>query len=87
MKRQQSPEYKNAIKVAKRISITILCCLPVLWLFSYYTRKIINTDFLQIVSFVVIMGLAVLVEEIVARKKEKKKQEQQMFETKKDNWK
>ena len=50
--------FKNAMKVAKRITLTILCCVPVL------------------------MAVAVVAEEIIARAKEAKKKEE--VETKRD---
>ena len=80
---QQNETYKRAMKVAKRITITMLCCLPVLIIFSYLTWGILN-DFWQIFCFIVIMGIAVAIVEIVARDKERKKQEEAQFETKKD---
>ena len=67
--------YKNVMKVAKRIAITILCCLPFLGVFGYLTRNIITSDFLQIVCFVIIMGATVAIEEIIVRNKEKKEQD------------
>ena len=74
--------FKNAMKVAKRITLTILCCVPVLVLFGYFTRKVITSDALQIVCFMVIMAVAVVAEEIIARAKEAKKKEE--VETKRD---
>ena len=76
--------YKNAIKVAKRIAITILCCIPALILFGYFTRNVIKSNALQIVCFMLIMGIAVAVVEVIARAKEKAKAEQDMVEPKKD---
>ena len=67
--------YKNAIKIAKRIAITILCCIPVLIIFAYLTRNIIKYNGVQILCFMLIMGVAVLIVEIVARRKEKVKLE------------
>lgn len=80
--RNRDEAYKNIMKVAKRIAITILCCVPVMGIFAYLTRNIITADALQIVCFMLIMGVAVAVEEIVVRKKEKQKEE--IVETKKD---
>lgn len=74
--------YKNTLKVAKRIAITILCCVPVLIIFGYLTRKVITSDVVQVLCFVMIMGIAVAVEEIIVRTKEKAKSEE--IETKKD---
>ena len=76
--------YKNIMKVAKRIGITILCCVPVMIVFWYLTRNVITSDALQIVCFTLIMGIAVLIEELVVRAKEKRKAEQDMIESKKD---
>ena len=72
----------NIMKVAKRIAITVLCCVPVLIIFGYLTRNVIKSSTLQIVCFMLIMGVAVAVEEIVARAKEKKQKEE--VETKRD---
>ena len=74
--------FKNIVKVAKRIAITILCCVPIMGVFSYFTRNIIKSDALQITCFVIIMGIAVAVVEVIARAKEKAKAEE--VETKKD---
>lgn len=82
--RQQNETFKSAMKVAKRIAITILCCIPVMWIFGYLTRNIITSDALQVVCFMVIMGTAVAVEEVVARKIIKRKEAMAELETKKD---
>ena len=74
--------YKYAVKVIKRIAITILCCVPVMIIFGYLTRNAITSNALQIVCFMLIMGIAVAVEEVVARAKEKKQKEE--IETKRD---
>ena len=75
---------KNAMKVAKRITITILICIPFLIVFAYLTRNVITSDALQIVCFIVVMAVAVLVEEIIVRKNEKRKAALQEIEGKKD---
>ena len=84
MKRVNSRDeaYKNAIKVAKRIAITMLCCIPFMIVFAYLTRKVITTNWLQILCFMLIMGIAVAVVEVVARAKEKQRAEE--IETKRD---
>ena len=76
--------YKAVLKVAKRIAITILCCLPVMIVFGYLTRKVITSNVVQILCFMLIMGVAVTVVEVVARAKEKAKAEQEIVEPKKD---
>ena len=81
---QQNEVYKSAMKVAKRIAVTILCCMPVLLVFGYLTRNIITSDALQVVCFVIIMGIAVAIVEVVARNREQRKQAMEQFETKKD---
>ena len=72
----------NMMKVAKRIAITILCCVPVMIIFGYLTRNVIKSNALQIVCFMLIMGVAVAVVEVIARAKEKAKSEE--IETKRD---
>ena len=74
--------FKNMMKVAKRIAITVLCCVPVIIIFGYLTRNVITANWLQILCFTSIMGVAVLIEEIVVRSKEKQKAEE--VETKRD---
>ena len=76
--------YKQILKVAKRIGITVLCCIPSLILFGYFTRNVIKSDALQIVCFMLIMGIAVAVVEVIARTKEKAKAAQDIVEPKKD---
>ncbi len=73
MRNTQNEQFERAFKVAKRIGITMLCCLPVLIAFAYLTRRVIKSSALQILCFVLIMGVVVLIEEIIARKKEKRK--------------
>lgn len=89
MKRQteQQDTFNKIMKVGKRIAITILCCVPVLVLFGYYTQNIIKDSWLQIICFMAIMGVAVLIVELIARKREKKKQAQNLLNDKKDVWK
>ena len=74
--------YTHAIKVAKRIGITILCCVPIMIIFGYLTRKVITSDVAQVLCFMLIMGIAVAVVEVIARAKEKKQKEE--LETKRD---
>ena len=76
--------YKAAFKVAKRIAITILCCVPVMIIFGYLTRKVITSNVVQILCFMFIMAVGVTVVELIARAKEKAKKEQEMVEPKKD---
>lgn len=63
--------FKKSMKVAKRVALTLICCLPVLVIFAYLTRNVIKYNGVQIICFMVIMSVAVLIVEIVARKKEK----------------
>ncbi len=70
--RQQA--YHDAMKTAKRIAITMLCCLPVLIIFAFLMRNIITNNAIQILCFVLIMGVVVLVEELIYRKAKKKKE-------------
>ena len=74
--------YRNIMKVGKRVALTILCCVPIMIVFGYLTRNIITSNALQIVCFMLIMGIAVAIVEVVARAKEKAKAEE--VETKRD---
>ena len=65
----------NAMKVGKRIAITILVCIPFLILFAYFTKDIITSNVAQVLIFIAVMGVAVLLEEIIVRKREKAKKE------------
>ena len=75
----------KALKVGKRIAITILICIPFLILFAYYTRNIITADWAQILIFMVIMGLAVTIEELVAKRKEQKKEAEEILKEPKED--
>lgn len=74
--------YKSALKVAKRIAITILCCIPFILVFAYLTRRVITSNVVQVLCFMLIMGVVVAVEEVIARRKEKQKELE--VETKRD---
>ena len=76
--------FRRAKKLVKRISITILCCIPFILIFAYLTRNVITSDAAQIVCFIAIMGGAVAVVEPIARAREKKKAEQAQVEPKRD---
>ena len=76
--------FKNSLKVAKRIAITILCCIPVIFIFAYLTRKVITSNAVQIICFMAIMAVAVIAEEVVVRAKIAKQKEQEMVEPKRD---
>ena len=81
---QPNPVFKAAMKVAKRIAITVLCCIPVMIIFAYLTRFVITQSWLQILCFMLIMSVAIVCEEIIARAIIKKKAEEAILETKKD---
>ena len=63
---------ENTIKKVKRIAWTIVCCIPVIVAFGYLTRNVITENSLQILCFVIIFGLAVLIEELIYSKRQKK---------------
>lgn len=71
MRDNRNEVYDNAMKVAKRIAITMLCCVPFLLVFAYLMRNIITSNGLQIFLFVLIMGVVVLIEELLVRRKNK----------------
>ncbi len=76
--------YKNAVKVAKRIAITVLCCIPVMLLIAYLLRTVITSRLVLVLFFVAFMGIAVLLEEIVVRKREKLLKEEKELHKSKD---
>ena len=79
-------EYINGVKkVAKRMVITMFACIPVLILFGYFTRNIITNRALIILSFVLIMGVAILLEELISRRVEKKKAKEPTIEKSKED--
>lgn len=82
MRDNRDEVYDNAMKVAKRIAITMLCCVPFLLVFAYLMRNVITSSGLQIFIFVLIMGVAVLIEELIVRRK--KRRESKVEEDKKD---
>ncbi len=77
---QMNEMMSSVMRVAKRIAITILCCIPFLIVLGYLTRNVITNDFLQGLMFVAIMGISVLIVEIVARAREKKKKTNQILD-------
>lgn len=78
----RNQEINSIMKVAKRIAITVLCCVPVMIIFGYLTRNVIKSNALQIVCFMLIMGTVVLIKELAVRAKEKRQKEE--IETKRD---
>ncbi len=68
-------EYQKTVKRLKRIGIAVLCSLPVIILFGYFTRNVITSNALQITCYVVIMLVAVLIEELFYKRKSKNKTE------------
>lgn len=84
MKRNQQETTQNIMKVGKRIAITILCCVPFLILIGYLLRNVVTSNAVQILIFMLIMGIAVLIEELIARKRERRKQAKIELEGDKD---
>lgn len=84
MQIDRNENLKQAKTKAKRITITIFACIPVLILFGYFTRNIITNRAVNIICFVAIMGFAVLMEELIYNAIKKKKANSVVVETKKD---
>lgn len=84
MRDNRNETYQKMMKTAKRIAIEILISLPVCVIFAYLTRNVITSDFLQIVCFIVIMGVAVLIGELAYKHKQQKKEAQEILNPKKD---
>ena len=79
MRIDRSEAYRKALKVGKRIAITLLLCIPCLVLLAYYTRNVITENWAQILLFIVIMGFVVTIEELVVKRKEQKKEEEEII--------
>jgi len=84
MRDNRNEAYKAIMKNAKRIALEILISLPVCVIFAYLTRNVITSDFLQILCFIVIMGVAVLIGELAYKRKQQKKEAQEILNPKKD---
>lgn len=84
MRDNRNETYQKMMKTAKRIALEILISLPVCIIFGYLTRNLITNDFLQIVCFIVIMGVAVLIGELAYKRKQQKKEAQEILNPKKD---
>ena len=84
MKRNQQETTQNIMKVGKRIAITILCCVPFLILIGYLLRNVVTSNVVQILIFMLVMGIAVLIEELIARKRERRRQAKIELEGDKD---
>lgn len=84
MKKNQQETTQNIMKVGKRIAITILCCVPFLILIGYLLRNVVTSNAVQILIFMLIMGIAVLIEELIARKRERRRQAKIELEGDKD---
>ncbi|HIU06850.1 MAG TPA: hypothetical protein IAC46_04645 [Candidatus Onthoplasma faecigallinarum] len=84
MRKNQQEIIQNIMKVGKRIAITILCCVPFLIAIGYLLRNVITSNAVQILLFMLIMGIAVLIEELIARKRERRRQAKIELEGDKD---
>ena len=84
MRDNSNESYQKMMKTAKRIALEILISLPVCIVFAYLTRNVITSDALQIVCFMVIMGVAVLIGELAYKRKQQKKEAQEILNPKKD---
>ncbi len=84
MRKNQQEITQNIMKVGKRIAITILCCVPFLIAIGYLLRNVITSNAVQILLFMLIMGIAVLIEELIARKRERRRQAKIELEGDKD---
>ncbi|MFQ6751994.1 MAG: hypothetical protein ACLRFL_00315 [Clostridia bacterium] len=84
MRRQNNEMYQNAMKVAKRIAITIICCVPIMIAFGYLTRNIITNSAVQIICFMIIMSVAVVIVELIAKRQAQKREAKKLLHEDKD---
>lgn len=68
---KNNTDVHNFIRVAKRISITVVCCIPFLLVFSYLMRNKITASWANILIYLAVFLVVVGLEELVVRRKEK----------------
>ena len=61
-------------KRAKRFALTILCILPLLYILGYFVLEKYVSSAVEIFIYIVLMGLAVFIVELIANKKEAKQE-------------
>ncbi len=76
--------YQNAMKVAKRIAITVICCVPIMIAFGYLTRNVITNSAVQIICFMLIMSVAVVIVELIAKRQAQKREAKKILNNDKD---
>ncbi len=67
----------NFIRVAKRIAITVVCCIPFLLVFSFLMRNKLTASWAYILIYLGVFLIAVGIEEVIVRRKEKVKAEKE----------
>ncbi len=77
LKNNNNIDVHNFIKVAKRISITVIACLPFLLVFSYLMRKKITASWAYILIYLAVFLIVVGIEELIVRHREKQKAERE----------
>ena len=76
MRKVSNDEFVKAVyKKAKRIAITVLICIPFLFVLAYLTRRVITQNWMQILMFVSILLVVVIVEELIYSSRQKRKQD------------
>ena len=61
-------------KRANRFALTLLCVLPLLYILGYFVLEKYVSDAVEIFIYVVLMGLAVFIVELIANKREAKQE-------------
>lgn len=68
-------EQKKVLKKrAKRFALTLLCVLSLLYILGYFVLEKYVSDAVEIFIYVVLMGLAVFIVELIANKREAKQE-------------
>ena len=70
-------DVQNFMKVAKRIAITVVCCIPFLLVFSFLMRNKITASWANILIYLGVFLVAVGIEELIVRRREKLKAEKE----------
>lgn len=81
--KEDSEIFNRMMKTAKRIVVTMLCCVPFLIVIAYLCRQFLH-GWMQYLLFVAVLGLVVGVEELVFNRLVKRKEAKRIIEGNKD---
>ncbi len=83
IRKTESEQFNKAYKTAKRLVLTMLCCVPFMIIIAFLFRESI-TGWLQYLLFLGILIIAVSIEELIYHKRQKRLQAKEFIEGNKD---